>query len=360
MSTVYKTLNENDVTVIRNQIYEAIPITASLVGSGTYSNNNIENFSHGLFQKVYDYPYLSSSANQIFDLTVGYSNNSALSSSSNYQNKQKIQMYNQMAKLLVGLDHTGSIREFDVDGDLTSGTKIREALFVNFGRLLSKDGIKKGSFQMELGIANRYNEPMSSRIYVKDTAATSSWKTNSPAGEYGILTASNATGSNVTGSIVGLLYYQAGIAVLTASVFSGPAGGHPRGILSSSVEFTSGSITSYAINIDATLTGSTMSGACDGFRQRWFNCQFNNTIELNSTVYLLRIDPREFNYSSNPTYLTGSKIRVKNTSQDLPRAFITTIGLYSDDNELLAVGKLSEPLISNPEIPLTLRARLDY
>ena len=88
--------------------------------------------------------------------------------------------------------------------------------------------------------------------------------------------------------------------------------------------------------------------------------QFNNTTELNSTVYFCRANHNEFNYSSNPTYLSSSQIRVKESATDTPVAYITTVGLYSDDNELLAVAKLSEPLKKDPTNELTLRVRLDY
>ena len=68
----------------------------------------------------------------------------------------------------------------------------------------------------------------------------------------------------------------------------------------------------------------------------------------------------EFNYSTNPTYLSNSKIRVKTKSSDNPVSYITTIGLYSDNNELMAVAKLSEPLKKDPSQEFTIRARLDY
>ena len=77
MSTIYKTFLNNDVVSTRTLLHEAIPITGTIV-SGTYADNNIKNYAHGMFQSVYDYPYLSSSANHIFDITVGLSPNSAL------------------------------------------------------------------------------------------------------------------------------------------------------------------------------------------------------------------------------------------------------------------------------------------
>ena len=68
----------------------------------------------------------------------------------------------------------------------------------------------------------------------------------------------------------------------------------------------------------------------------------------------------DFNYSSNPTYLTQSQIFVKTSPDDMPLSYVTTVGLYSPDNELLAVAKLSEPLKKTPANELTLRVRLDY
>jgi hypothetical protein len=103
-----------------------------------------------------------------------------------------------------------------------------------------------------------------------------------------------------------------------------------------------------------------ISSSCDSFRTRIYNLSFNNTTELNSTIYFCRVNHNEFNYSSNPTYLTGSKIRVKNVSSDTPVAYCTGVGLYSSDNELMAVAKLSEPLKKDPTNELTLRVRLDY
>ena len=137
MATTYKAFLNNDIVSTRTMLHEAIPITGSIV-SGTYTPNfpdegNIKNYAHGMFQSVYDYPYLSSSANHIFDLTVGYSANSSLSSAANVQNAKKINMYTQMAQVLMGYDATGSILEFDQDGNIDGGgTKHKECLFINF------------------------------------------------------------------------------------------------------------------------------------------------------------------------------------------------------------------------------------
>lgn len=357
MGNTFKSFANNDITTTRTLLHEALPITGSIV-SGTYVNDgNIKNYSHGLFQSVYDYPYLSSSANKIFDLTFGYAGNSNLSGGANAQNARKINMYNQMAQVLAGHDATGSILNFDEDGDIIAGgTKIKECIFIPISRLLVKDEIKKGSFSMELGVAQSWNVPFTSILYISDSGAQNEFRVNSPAGEYGILSASSGSSSGYSGSntgLCGLIYYQAGVIVLTGSVFLSTA--QNGGKLGQNA-----TINSNGDSIIAALTGSNISGCADSFRRRLRNISFNNTTELNSSIYHCRINHNEFNYSSSPTYLSSSKIVVKNSTLDQPVSYITTVGLYSSDNELLAAAKLSEALKKTPENEINLRIRLDF
>jgi len=390
MATTFKTFLNGDVTNARTLLHEAIPITGTIV-SGTYNSEgtgdeyNIKNYSHGMFQSVYDYPYLSSSANHIFDITCGYSSDSSLSGTSETtQQAKKINIYNQMAQVLMGHDQDGNIQKFDRDGNIAGGgTKISEAFFMNFARLLVKDEIKKGSFEIVLYTGSggnagentdNYNklDPdqslySGSALTISDYGAVNSYKVNSPAGEYGLLYTSSATPNTESG--VGLLFYQAGVAVLTASIFSNePTTGHTEGVTTKHWcnfgDFTDTRVGGEAGDredgVVGCLTGSTIQVFGGGVRHRLKNVQFNNTTELNSTIYFCRVNHNDFNYSSNPTYLSASQIRCKEVPQDTPVTYITTVGLYSADNALLAVAKLSEPLKKDPTNELTLRVRLDY
>jgi hypothetical protein len=81
MASIYKTFTSNDIVSKRDLLHEAIPLTGTIV-SGTYSDNNIKVYSaHDMFESVFDYPFLSSSANHIFDLTAGFAADSGLSAS---------------------------------------------------------------------------------------------------------------------------------------------------------------------------------------------------------------------------------------------------------------------------------------
>ena len=362
MATTFKNFLSNDLANTRTLLHEAIPITGSIV-SGTYADDgNIKTYGHGMFKSVYDYPYLSSSANHIFDITTGYSVASSFSGSSSTQNSKKINLYNQMAQYLVGYDDTGNIKKFTMP---TDGTVMNECFFVPFARLLSKDEIKKGSVSLEFGLSSSFSyagDAHQIRGKLIDYSGSDGYYVDSPAGEYGVLYVTASTHNNILKANrrfpAGLLYYQAGIAVITASIFTDEAMG---GLLNNSfnhVQMRGPSST--AEDVNAVLTGSLITGSVDNFRTRLYNLSFNNTTELNSSIYFCRVNHDEFNYSSNPTYLNNSKIRVKTKASEDPISYITTIGLYSAANELMAVAKLSEPLKKTPSQEFTLRVRLDY
>ena len=334
-----------DVATTRTLLHEVIPLTGTIV-SGTYgtfpNDDNIKNYSHGMFQSVYDYPYLSSSANHIFDLTAGFDESSPLSGSvSSVQETKKINMYNQFSQVLLG--YTGStnrVRLFESDLTLDEDSPMKETIFVNLSRLLTKDEIKKGSVSITLGTASWANPFSGVRTFTDAGAAENAGTLNTIGGDYGILSSSTA-------GVGGVVFYQAGVMVLTSSIWTG------------TTDFFSQSGT--ARTIDNQLVSGSISGSADAFRHRLYNLQFNNTTEINSTVYFCRMPHNKFNYSSNPTYLNAGSIRVKNNSRNNPPiSYITTVGLYNSQNELLAVAKLSEPLRKDPTNELTLRVRLDY
>jgi len=88
-----------------------------------------------------------------------------------------------------------------------------------------------------------------------------------------------------------------------------------------------------------------------------------------SRHYFIRVKNREFNYSNNPTYVydgtDGIAGHAKGTIRNIdfvndPKTYITTIGLYNDSNELVAVGKLSRPAVKSFDSELLIKVRLDF
>ena len=374
----YEPLNVNtDVTTTRTLLHETIPLTGTIV-SGTYgtfpNENNIKNYAHGMFQSVYDYPYLSSSANHIFDITIGYDESSFASASAyagganpGIQNSKKINMYNQHAQVLLGYtSSTNTVEIFESDLNFADNSnQMKEVFIVNFSRLLTKDQLKKGSFSITLGTGS-WADPFGSKggatsghtgsLILSDVSAsaTDEGTTNTRGGDYGVLFVTSGSGGTAVGNAStgsqakGIVFYQAGIAIITASVF----------VNNTNDFYYNAAGTKY--NVTAAFVSASITGSCDAVRRRIQNISFNNTTEINSTIYFCRVPSTKYNYSANPTYTTGSKIRVKNNATDTPVSYITTVGLYSTSNELLAVAKLSEPLKKDNSNEITLRVRLDY
>lgn len=82
--------------------------------------------------------------------------------------------------------------------------------------------------------------------------------------------------------------------------------------------------------------------------------------------YFVRVKNRDFNYSNNPTYVYDGTdgIHAKGTifNSDFvndPKTYITTVGLYNDKNELVAVAKLSRPAVKSFDQELLIKIRLD-
>ena len=194
-------------------------------------------------------------------------------------------------------------------------------MFINIARLMAKDEIQKGTFRLTLGLDDDYTTPFNYLFHIGDFGATASFNdTSSPLGEFGVLrsgsstTATDATENNA----VGLVYYQAGIAVLDMSATIDLAMAN-QSLTGDDFEFVTSSATFPGL---LTYTGSYESGTidqnADALRHRVQNLSFNNSTELNSTIYFCRAGASEFNYSSNPTYLSSSSIRVKNNSPSNP------------------------------------------
>jgi hypothetical protein len=158
--------------------------------------------------------------------------------------------------------------------------------------------------------------------------------TNSPA------TITSATASNLAG--FGKFYPEQGIILLNPRALTAAVG----------AELTpSGSYISYEFN-HRRLFNAIKGGA---------DFEARRTENVSTSHYFVRVFNREFNYSNNPTYTSGSQGSFsQDTFKTDPKAYITSIGLYNDANELLAVAKTSKPIEKSFSKELVLKVKLDF
>ena len=88
--------------------------------------------------------------------------------------------------------------------------------------------------------------------------------------------------------------------------------------------------------------------------------QVDSEERISSQFMFVRVKNNEFNYSSNPSYIDNNGNLNNTTMVDSPTTYITTVGLYNDDNNLLAVAKLSQPLKKDFTTEALIRIKLDY
>jgi hypothetical protein len=91
------------------------------------------------------------------------------------------------------------------------------------------------------------------------------------------------------------------------------------------------------------------------------NFQSRSSEIVSSTNYFVRVRNKDFNYSNNPTFFDEvNGTLIFNSFIKDPRVYVTTIGLYNDENELLAVAKLSRPTLKSFDREFIIRCRLDW
>jgi len=360
-----------------------------------------------MFQTVYDQDFSLQTSNAILDLTYGVfsgsqtvadvstgedANKKILFPSHSLMMREKISIYSQFAQILLGNASSQFAAPFS---NFVASDAIDHALFIGVKRLFARDSIKRESFAMRFytsashtpGVttgetlnANLGQTSLSGSKIFTDVGSSQNQEV-SFAGPVG-----NIVDSSDTNSSVGLLFYDQGVAVFdlekiisgtqhVSGVISGlnpnAVAGYPAGFTpigspdhgrssNSKAKFIPDLVTSGSIDdiLDHVATTRMGSGSLTAIT-------FQNNTQINSTIIFARATAGEFNYSSNPTYTDPStgKIRVIETGQEGVQkafSFITTVGLYDANDNLLAVAKLSRPIEKNSEKDITIRVRLDF
>jgi hypothetical protein len=121
---------------------------------------------------------------------------------------------------------------------------------------------------------------------------------------------------------------------------------------------------SHSLGLVPTVTATSLEnnhGRFLGTIQSGSSFEARNEENVTSRFYFCRVKNRDFNFSNNPSFYTGSDGAFRHTSfVGDPKVYLTTIGLYSDRNELLAVAKLSQPLLKSFDREALIKVKLDF
>jgi len=88
--------------------------------------------------------------------------------------------------------------------------------------------------------------------------------------------------------------------------------------------------------------------------------QLNSQETISSDYVFVRFKNADYNYTTNPSFITGSGELIYSNFINSPQTYPTTVGLYNDNNELLAVAKMSKPLTKDFTKEALIRVKLDW
>lgn len=253
-------------------------------------------------------------------------------------------------------------------GALSSG-KDKEIFVLSARRSNMKDRINKGTWTVVLSGSGANGAAGSGPLSLTDDSANDS-PTATPVGDrYNIV--SGAAGTIVSESTArnfGFFYPDMGILVFSAAELSASIPSHTAAANKNKpVQF--GPATDATAVSQSGFTTSVSQSANQNTALRFLNCLKPNGAKLDfrdeedqvSAQYFCRVRSGQMNFSNNPTFVSGSlnELRQK-TMRSNPTTFITSVQLYNNAGEMVAVGNLSTPLKKNFQSEATIKVKLTY
>jgi len=234
----------------------------------------------------------------------------------------------------------------------TAGTHDSDDIYVvNIARSRYKETMDPGNWELTLsgstGTATFIDD---SGKKFSDTAGRAGRVFSIVQGTLNLGTENEATIINTTAPVngqgYGLFYPDQGLMVFNPSAIAEIVGNELDPVLNS----TNGIDLEYKNQqylVDSIITGG--------------DFEARRTENISTAHYFVRATNREFNFSNNPTFVTGSDgtFRESTFIRD-PKTYITTVGLYSPENELLAVAKTSQPIAKSFDREILIKIKLDF
>lgn len=266
--------------------------------------------------------------------------------------------YRQYETLVYGPALSGSVQGFNFGGAATSAPDI---FAINIDRNRYKENLMPGTFNISLTSGgNTIKLTDNSNDVTTVTYLDCGRVFNLVSGSYGTAVNTNVTnqiapGYTPSGSY-GFYLPDIGTIILNASAL---ALGTPYGGIQLPLDRQNYGAGGYTLNASASYTSTNNSILYRAISSS-ANFQLNSQETISSDYIFVRVGNSEYNYSTNPTFVSGSGNVLYSTMIYSPQTYITTVGLYNDNSELLAVAKMSKPLVKDFTKEALIRVKLDW
>ena len=227
-----------------------------------------------------------------------------------------------------------------------NSTTSKHFFVISLKRARMREKMDPGNWELHLsGSSKKVGDNIK---LIDDSQSTTNPESGIGGRVFNVVTGSVSTGTSVIetaaasnpGGGWGLFYPDLGLIVLNADIVNASA--------SFAVNETSNTINTNTLNFFKSVRDAS-----------YF--QARREEKLSSTHYFVRAGNKEFNFSNNPTFFTSSTGDfTQPTFFKDPKVYITTVGLYNDSNELLAVAKLSQPVLKSYSREALIKVKLDF
>jgi hypothetical protein len=224
------------------------------------------------------------------------------------------------------------------------------SMFVNINRNRYKERIDPGNWQLNLCHPTLYALSTANTFSLIDSSIADAGALGESGAVYDVMSGSIANGTH-SSTVYGKFYPDMGVIALFPAKLGMPidlnycwcpgGGGYsPIG---------AGNWTQQTADIVESFTHIDTSFAA------------RSAEKVYTTHYFVRLKNAEYNFSNNPTFTTGSQGNFAHPSMYKdPKVYITTVGMYNDQNELLAIAKLSKPLLKSFTREALIRVKLEF
>ena len=307
----------------------------SSIQASTTDPNSQGNF----FIEVYNQPTSSVSASVQFSVAYGHKGGSGSKDFTNDTGSfgfsaTKV-IYNQYRQLIYGDETQNFIFSTHTPSDI---------YVINVNRSRYRHNLKPGSLNLKLkgtgGLGTLHLTDDSVTTTGSAIITNAGRQFNIVSGSSGVMLGSSIAQTGASSSY-GLFYPDAGLIIL-----------NPDGLKAK--------ITSLAPDKGSNATGDNAERLLDHINVAQPQFIVDSEERITSQFYFTRVKNFEFNYSTNPSFVDGQGNLNHTSMIDMPRVYISTVGLYNDNGDLLAVAKLSQPVAKDFTKEALIRVKLDY
>jgi len=349
---IYKTLNiEEENSLVSSDVVTNVKDVVSsgmwADGAGTltsfFTSSTQSSSNHQYFLDVHAAdPQSDSTAKPQFSVAYGHFNGSGSAGALGVDgNRASAAIYRQLANTLLGPNE----EKFVFAASDGAHTKPEFVYAISIARQQLREKMDPGNWELHLS-----GSGTSTMKLIDDSAATTNPEINQGGRVFNIVSGSIGGGTATTkiaatsqpGGGLGLFYPDMGILILNGPVIASP----------------------FSASLSASVASNAEGGNVGKFYEKieggnYFQARREEVIS--SQHYFCRVPNKEFNFSSNPTFTSGSQGNFTvPTFYRNPKSFITQVGLYNDNNELLAIAKLSKPLLKSYSREAIIKVKLDF